>query len=259
MRFQGVEGRSARVERDYTEVQLDKTMGFLKRVTRVFKSNLNTILNRAEDSEKMLNQLISDMNHELVETKKNVASAIADEKKLERQTQNAETQIQEWEEKARKALNAGKEDLAKEALLRKQEQEKIAQQYREQWEAQHESVEKLKKSLRQFQQKIEEAQRKKNLLIARSRRVETQQKLQSTMHKYENSSAFATFDRITREIEDKESQTEAMEQVEQWSENEDTLEKEFEALEQKEQSPELLLEDLKTRIKEEEESGEHTQ
>jgi phage shock protein A len=227
-------------------------MGFFKRFTRMLKSNLNDMMSRAEDPEKMLNQLISDMNRELVDTKKNVAAAIADEKKLERQTNSAETQAQTWEEKARSALKAGKEDLAKEALVRKQEQEKIAQQYREQWEAQHESVEKLKQSLRKFQQKIEEAQRKKNLLIARSKRVETQRKMQSTMHKYEDSSAFATFDRISRDIEQKESENEAMEQIEEWSENEDSLEKEFAALEQKNESPELLLEDLKMRLQEEE-------
>jgi len=227
-------------------------MGFFKRFTRMLKSNLNEMVSKAEDPEKMLNQLISDMNHELVDTKKNVAAAIADEKKLERQTNSAETQARTWEEKARTALKSGEEDLAKEALVRKQEQEKIAQQYREQWEAQHESVEKLKQSLRKFQQKIEEAQRKKNLLIARSKRVETQRKMQTTMHKYEESSAFATFDRISNDIEQKESENEAMEQIEEWSDNEDNLEKEFAALEQKNQSPELLLEDLKMRLQEEE-------
>ncbi len=227
-------------------------MGFFKRFTRMLKSNLNEMVSKAEDPEKMLNQLISDMNRELVDTKKNVAAAIADEKKLERQTNSAETQARTWEEKARTALKSGEEDLAKEALVRKQEQEKIAQQYREQWEAQHESVEKLKQSLRKFQQKIEEAQRKKNLLIARSKRVETQRKMQTTMHKYEESSAFATFDRISNDIEQKESENEAMEQIEEWSDNEDNLEKEFAALEQKNQSPELLLEDLKMRLQEEE-------
>ncbi len=227
-------------------------MGFFKRFTRMFKSNLNDIMSKAEDPEKMLNQLISDMNRELVDTKKSVASAIADEKKLERQTAAADAQAEQWEQKARAALQAGKEDLAKEALVRKQEQEKIAAEYREQWEVQHQSVEKLKHSLRKFQQKIEEAQRKKNLLIARSKRVETQRKLQATVLKYEDSSAFATFDRISQEIEQKESENEAMEEIEEWSENEDSLEREFAALEQKTQSPELLLEDLKTRIQEEE-------
>ncbi|MFP4268242.1 MAG: PspA/IM30 family protein [Spirochaetaceae bacterium] len=228
-------------------------MGIFKRFGRMVKSNLNDMMSKAEDSEKMLNQLISDMNRELVDTKKNVAAAIADEKKLERQVNNSNTQAKEWEEKARNALNAGREDLAKEALVRKQEQEKIAEEYREQWEAQHESVEKLKRSLRTFQQKIEEAQRKKNLLIARSKRVETQRKLQYTVHKYEESSAFATFDRITQEIEQKESENEAIEDIEEWSDNEKNLEKEFAELEQpKDQTPDLLLEDLKMRMQEEE-------
>jgi phage shock protein A len=218
----------------------------------MLKSNLNDMIGRAEDPEKMLNQLITDMNRELVDTKKNVAAAIADEKKLERQTNAAYAQAQQWEEKARTALRAGKEDLAKEALVRKQEQEKVAEEYREQWEAQHQSVEKLKQSLRKFQQKTEEAQRKKNLLIARSKRVETQRRLQATVNKYEDSSAFATFDRISSEIEEKESENEAMEEIEEWSANEDNLEKQFAALEQDTRTPELLLEDLKSRMNKEE-------
>ena len=134
-------------------------MGIFDRFRRVVKSNLNDMISKAENPEKMLNQLIIDMNEQLIESKKSVASAIADEKKLERLMTQQVNQGEEWDRKARLALKAGKEDLAKEALLRKQEYTGLATQYKEQWDAQHASVEKLKQSLRGLQQKIEEAQR----------------------------------------------------------------------------------------------------
>lgn len=226
-------------------------MGFFERFKRMIKSNLNQMISRAENPEKMLNQLITDMNQQLVESKKSVASAIADEKKLERLMNNALAQSREWEEKARTAVSAGKDDLAKQALVRKQEFDGQAQQYREQWEAQHESVEKLKQALRQLQQKIEEAQRKKNLLIARSKRADAQRQIQETIGNLDNNSAFEAFDRMTREIEDKEARNAAIEEMEATGPDDD-LEAEFAKLEKSDSSADLMLEDLKQRMKNEE-------
>ena len=149
-------------------------MGIFKRMRRVFKANLNSAMDKAENPEKMLTQVIIDMNQQLIESKKSVASAIADEKRLERQMRNNQSLSREWEDKARLAVKAGKDDLAKEALVRKQEYAAVYAQYKEQWEIQHESVEKLKTILKQLQRKIEDAQRKKNLLIARAKRARAQ-------------------------------------------------------------------------------------
>ena len=227
-------------------------MGFFERLKGVLRSNLNDMIHKAEDPEKMLGQLITDMNHQLVENKKNVAAAIADEKKLERQMNNAYSQAKEWEEKAKTAVKAGKDDLAKEALMRKKEHESTAEQYREQWQAQHESVEKLKQSLRQLQQKLEEAQRKKNLLIARSKRADAQRKIQQTMGSLEDNSAFAAFDRLSEEIEEKETRNEAYEELEQSSTEDDDLERKFAELEGSSSgSADDMLEDLKRQMLEE--------
>src|SRR6056297_1087350 len=119
-------------------------MGFFERFRRMIKSNLNQMISRAEDPEKMLNQLIIDMNEQLIESKKSVAAAIADEKKLERQMNEQLEQSSDWERKAMLAVRSGKDDLAKEALVRKREYDGYAVQYRTQYQAQHESVEKLK-------------------------------------------------------------------------------------------------------------------
>ncbi len=225
-------------------------MGIFDRIKRVLKGNLNQMISRAENPEKMLNQLIVDMNQQLKESKNSVASAIVDEKRLERLTKSAYTEAGKYEEQARAFVTAGKDPQAREALLRKQEAEKQAGQYREQWEAQHESVEKLKQALRQLQQKIDEAQRKKNLLIARSKRADAQKKIQQTISSFDNNSAFETFDRMAREIEEKEIRNEAIEELES-TKNTDSLDAEFAKLENQGSSPDLMLEDLKERMKKE--------
>ncbi|ADK79299.1 PspA/IM30 family protein [Sediminispirochaeta smaragdinae] len=228
-------------------------MGFFQRFRRMIKSNLNEMISKAEDPEKMLDQVIVDMNRQMIESKKSVAGAIADEKKLERQLNQTIAAAREWEEKAKLAVRAGKDDLAKEALLRKQEYMGEAAQYREQLEGQHDSVEKLKQSLRQLQQKIDEAQRKRNLLIARAKRAKAQQKMQETIKGINQNSAFEAFDRLSEKVDRMEAENEAYEELD--APVKDDLERQFEALEDGSgTSADLLLEDLKQRMKHEEPS-----
>jgi len=229
-------------------------VGIFDRFRRVVKSNLNEMISKAEDPEKMLNQLIVDMNQQLIESKKSVASAIADEKKLERQVKEHLAAGQEWERKAMLAVRAGKDDLAKEALIRKQEFDKFATQYKEQWEAQHDSVEKLKSALRGLQQKIEEAQRKKNLLIARARRAEAQKKINETIGGMADTSAFEAFEQMSKRMDQVEAENDAMLEIEAMDHGSDDLEKQFAQLESGGDA-DRLLEDLKKKIAIEDKSG----
>jgi phage shock protein A len=207
------------------------------------------MINKAENPEKMLNQLVIDMNQQLIESKKAVAMAIADEKKLERELQNQEGQAKDWEKKAMLAVNAGKDDLAKEALLRKQEHENSAGEYRKQWEAQKASVENLKGSLRDLQNKIEEAQRKKNLLVARAKRAEAQQKIQSTISSVSgNKSAFDAFDRMSAKVDQMEAQADAAKELEDLSAN-NSLEKKFAELEKSDSTADMMLLELKEKMR----------
>ena len=223
-------------------------MGVFSRLKTLVSSNVNDAISKAEKPEKMLNQLIIEMQEQLLESKKAVALAIADEKKLERELQNQEAQAQDWEKKAMMAVNAGKDDLAREALIRKQEYDNNALQYRKQWEVQKASVEKLKESLRELQNKIEEAQRKKNLLIARAKRAEAQQKIQNTMSSVSgNRSAFDAFDRMSQKVDQMEAQAEATQELEDFTSN-NNLEKRFAALEKSDASGDILLEDLKKKM-----------
>ena len=126
-------------------------MGILDRIRTVLKSNINALISKAEDPEKMLNQLLMDMNEQLLEAKKQVAMTIADEKKLERQALENKALGADWEKKAMLAVKAGKDDLAKEALVRKQEYDGYAASFQKEYEGQHASVEQLKDALRQLQ------------------------------------------------------------------------------------------------------------
>ncbi len=224
-------------------------MGFFDRFRRVVKSNVNDMISKAENPEKMLNQLITDMNQQLIDVKKSVAAAIADEKRIERQMNEQLSKSADWESRAVLALKAGKEDLAREALTRKKESDDYADQYKQQWESQHQAVSKLKTHLRGLQQKIEEAQRKKNLLIARSRRVEAQKRINETMGGVTDTSAFEVFDRMNKKIEDMEAETEALGELVNSGSTEDDIERQFRALEGSHgSSADTMLEDLKKKI-----------
>lgn len=205
-------------------------MGIFSRLGALIKSNLNDLISKAEDPEKMLNQVLLEMQQQLVDAKKAVAVAIADEKKLQKQYVTEADKSKEWERKAMVAVRAGDDNLARQALSRKQEHENIAAQFQQQWMAQKAAVEKLKDALRLLNNKIEEAKRKKNLLIARKKRAEAQQQIANTMQGLGDTSAFETFDRMAERINLLEAEAEAGAEL-AGELSGDTLESKFMALE----------------------------
>src|SRR5215471_2216103 len=132
-------------------------MGIFNHLAQLIKSNLNDLISRSEDPEKMLNQIVLDMNNQLVEAKKQVAASIADEKRLAKQAEQEVANAGEWERRAMLAVRAGDDGLAKEALARKKEHEALAEQFKDQWQKQKNAVEQLKLALRALNNKIEEA------------------------------------------------------------------------------------------------------
>jgi phage shock protein A len=161
----------------------------------------------------MLNQVVLDMNNQLVEAKKQVAASIADEKRLAKQAEQELANAQEWERRAMMALRAGNEELAREALSRKKEHDTLAATFKDQWAKQKAAVEKLKLALRMLNDKIEEAKRKKNVLIARKKRAEAQRSIQETMSGLKDQSAFETFERMSEKIDQIEAEAEAGEEL----------------------------------------------
>jgi phage shock protein A len=205
-------------------------MGIFSRLGTLIKSNINDLISRAEDPEKMLNQVLLEMQQQLVEAKKAVAVAIADEKRLQKQYNSELDKAKEWERKAMLAVRAGDDALARQALVRKQEHENISGQFQTQWIAQKAAVDKLKDALRLLANKIEEAKRKKNILIARKKRAEAQRQIANTMQGLGDTSAFDTFDRMAEKINLLEAEAEAGAEL-AGELSGDTLESKFLALE----------------------------
>lgn len=188
-------------------------MGIFARIARLIKANLNALISGAEDPEKVLTQILEDMGKQLMEAKQQVAVAIADEKRLGKQVQIEKDKLAEWERRAMLAVRAGNDELAKEALSRKAEVSSLAEQYQTQWQKQKTSVEQLKLALRALNNKIEEAKRKKSLLVARQKRAEAQSKIQETMSGLKNASAFEAFDQMASKVEQMEAQAEAHQEL----------------------------------------------
>jgi phage shock protein A len=179
-------------------------MGLFDRLSQLLRSNINDLISRAEDPEKMLNQILVDMRGQLVKAKQQVASAIADEKRLRDQADAEYRQAEEWERRAVLAVQEGRDDLAKQALVRQSEHVQHAQQLEATWESHRLETEKLKNSLRDLNDKIEEAKRKKNLLVARQRRAQAQKRITETMSSLSEKSAFEAFARMEERIEQNE-------------------------------------------------------
>ena len=188
-------------------------MGIFARLAVLIKSNLNDLISRSEDPEKMLNQVVIDMANQLIEAKKQVAVSIADEKRLAKQAEQEAANAAEWERRAMLAIKAGDDALAKEALNRKKEHEALANTFKDQWQKQKNAVDQLKSALRMLNSKIEEAKRKKNVLIARKKRAEAQRAIQETMSGMNNASAFETFDRMSEKIDQIEAEAEASTEI----------------------------------------------
>jgi phage shock protein A len=183
--------------------------GFFSRLARLIRANLNDLISKSEDPEKMLNQLVLDMGNQLAEAKKQVAVAIADEKRLAKQIETEAAKAAEWERRAMLAVRSGDDALAKEALARQKEHAGLAAQYQEQWQKHKAGVDQLKAALRVLNNKIEEAKRKKGLLIARKKRAEAQKAIQETLGGLKNASAFEAFDEMAGRIERLEAEAEA--------------------------------------------------
>ena len=184
-------------------------MGIFKRMADILRANINDLLSRAEDPEKMLNQMLVEMREQLADAKRQVAVAIADERKLRRQLDMQLEESTKWEQRAMAALQAGKEDLAKQALSQRNSAQELGKQYQEQWEKQAEAVEALKNALKALNLKIEDAKRRKDLLIARQKRAQAQKQIQETLQGIGDHSAFETFERMEQKVMQQEAEAEA--------------------------------------------------
>ena len=184
-------------------------MGLFDRVSRVIRANLNAAVSSAEDPEKILEQTIIDMQEDLVQMRQAVASAIASQKRIQQQYNQAQTESNNWHQRAQLALKKGNEDLAREALSRKKSQTEVATTLKTQLDSQAAQVDLLKRNLIALESKIAEAKTKKDMLKARASAAKANEQLQSTMSSMNTSSAMSAFERM----EDKVLQMEARSQA----------------------------------------------
>ena len=205
-------------------------MSIFTKLSTVIKSNINDLISRSENPEKMLNQIILDMRDQLAKAKREVAAAIADERKLRASLDAEVKEVRQWEHRAVLAVKEGRDDMAKQALVRQQEHKERASTFDETWRTQAAEMEKLKGSLRQLNDKIEEAKRKRNLLVAKQRRAQAQRRIHETMSGLSNTSAFDAFERMADKVDEQERESLAHQEVNE-ALGPGTLEDDFKALE----------------------------
>ncbi len=188
-------------------------MGVFARLAQLIRANLNDLISKSEDPEKMLNQIVLEMTNQLLEAKKQVAVAIADEKALQRQMEQEKAHVEEWTRRAELAVRQGNDELAREALVRKKRHEADATELEAQWTKAHGQVSALKEALRRLDDKIDEAKRKKNVLVARKKRAEAQKTISETMSGMKADSAFEAFDRMEKRIDRMEAEADASAEI----------------------------------------------
>ncbi len=205
-------------------------MSIFSRIQTIISSNINALLDGAEDPEKMINQTLVEMQESLRETKVAVARAIRDKKMLEDKYEETAKQVDYWEEKAVIAVEKGDDALAKEALKRKNDQSEAAADLKNQLETMTKNVDALKSSCAALESKMEEAKRKKEVLLARLKNAETSKKINENVGKFKatSTSAFETFDRMEKQVNYAEAEAEAVQEL---SDPDTDIKKKFEQLE----------------------------
>lgn len=171
-------------------------MGLLERVSTLIRANLNDMIDRAEDPEKMIKQVMMDMENQYLQVKTQVAVSIADQHMLEKKLRENEDSGKDWMHKAEIAVDKAQDDLARAALDRFHTSQRLALSYREQVADQKAQVEALKLALQKLEQKLDEAKSKRDLLLARHRRSVALGKAARAQTALGDNSKSATFDRL---------------------------------------------------------------
>ena len=185
-------------------------MGLFDRLSRVVRANINDLVSKAEDPEKVLEQTITDMGEDLIQLKQAFGQTLGTQKRTEAQYKQALSEANKWEQRAKLALSKGDETLAREALVRKKAQMETATTLKEQLDQQKGQIETMKRNLAALESKISEAKTKKNMLIARAKAAKANEALQQTMSGLNTSGSMAAFERMENKVMDMEARSEAV-------------------------------------------------
>lgn len=185
-----------------------------KRINDVLTANINDLIDRVEDPERMIKQIIREMETNISQAKERVVDAITSEKKLEKEVSEHRNEASLWQEKAQSALENDNEELARGALIRKNEHDKILKNLEPAWGAAVNTSASLKAQLRALEAKLDEAKRKKSSLVARQRAAEARQHMERTNTTFETGlQAHSDFTRMEERVTEIEARTEAITEV----------------------------------------------
>ena len=218
-------------------------MAILERISSLVRANINDLLDRAEDPEKMLDQIIRDMAEEINRAKAQVAETIAQKNLIEGSLENNRKLAAEWEKKAELAVEKGRDELAREALRRKRDFEANSKVYDEQLVAQRDTVDKLKVDLQALQSKYEEVVRNREVLIARHKTARARKKVVTTTAAMARIDPTSELRRMEEKIRLEEAEASALTEL-----NESSLDRQLAELEDKDGELDADLTALKTRL-----------
>ena len=222
-------------------------MGILTRIFNLFRANTSDLLDKAEDPEKMIKQMISDLEAQKKKAKEQMTEALALQKRLERDTEKEHQEAEKWEHKAILAVQNEKDDLAKEALTRKNEHLRRALDFEKQLEMHQNNADSLKESYQTMEDKIDEIKRKQGLLSVKQKQAEAQEKIYKTIEGLGDTSGIMdTIERAEEKVENLQARAEAYQEISMESDQE-SLEKKFKELEHESPDMEMELLELKKR------------
>jgi phage shock protein A len=188
-------------------------MSILTRIATLINANINAMIDAAEDPEKMVNEYLRQMNAELSEARAATAMAMADETRLQAQYQRYKSESDDWQNKAEMAVQANQDDLAKEALTRKSIAQKMSDTYQAQWESQHDQVQDLRDALAKLEAKISEAQAKRDLIITKQRRAQTQEAINTALQSVQGTTADQSLGRMEDAADQRLAKAQAMSEL----------------------------------------------
>jgi phage shock protein A len=217
-------------------------MALLERVSTLIRANLNDLIDKAEEPEKMLKQVILDMQNQLLQVKTQVAISIADLHLLEKKQKECEEKIGEWMRKAEMAVARKDDELARAALERNRSYQQMSGSFQQQVHDQQIQVENLKNALRKLEQKLAEAQSKSELLVAQHRRARAAGKATDAQAQVNDKTHVSAFDRMKTKVERGEAVSQAKAEI-----LGDDIEDRFDSLE-REAELDRMLSELKQRV-----------
>ena len=222
-------------------------MGILTRIFNLFRATTSDLLDKAEDPEKMIKQMISDLEAQKKKAKEQMTEALALQKRLERDTQKEHQEAEKWEQKAILAVQNDKDDLAKDALTRKKEHLRRALDFEKQLEMHRNNADSLKESYQIMEDKIDEIKRKQGILSVKQKQAEAQEKIYKTIEDLgDTSGVMDTIERAEEKVENLQARAEAYQEISMESDQE-SLEKKFKELENESPDMEMELLELKKR------------